>query len=294
MSDVEKKNASDPKAAEGLTEKTPLSKKCRLFRKRNFRIFMIIMQNSDRSACIAQHYKRYIGRIIYTEFNDYKSGVCNDCDARCGHNSNSAELFSDISESDCFCGYVAAAHYIIKFVSHKGWNEELFMKKHKNRIISVAACVLILTFVYWWGGNAPSLHGWSVSETPQMTVFVPQPEELHAVEETPQMTAFVPSPPPEAEQSIKKPGENETAENKPQKSDNTPIYNSAYIEGIANLYEFDCGELSGWMYKVNGWFPNYGCSRYRLTEGDVVEWVYTCDLGNDVGGYFVADAQKDE
>ncbi len=67
---------------------------------------------------------------------------------------------------------------------------------------------------------------------------------------------------------------------------NTPMYNSAYIEGINNLYEFDVGELSGWMYKVNGWFPNYGCSRYQLKAGDVVEWVYTCDLGRDVGGYY--------
>ncbi len=63
----------------------------------------------------------------------------------------------------------------------------------------------------------------------------------------------------------------------------TPIYNSAYIEGIHNLYEFDCGELSGWMYRVNGWYPNYGCSRYQLADGEVVEWRYTCDLGNDVG-----------
>lgn len=68
--------------------------------------------------------------------------------------------------------------------------------------------------------------------------------------------------------------------------EDTPMYNSAYIEGIANLYEFDCGELSGWMYKVNGWFPNYGCSRYQLKQGDVVEWVYTCDLGVDVGGFY--------
>lgn len=70
--------------------------------------------------------------------------------------------------------------------------------------------------------------------------------------------------------------------------ENTPIYNSAYIEGIANLYEFDCSELSGWMYKVNGWFPNYGCSRYQLKDGDRVEWVYTCDLGIDVDGYYAA------
>lgn len=70
--------------------------------------------------------------------------------------------------------------------------------------------------------------------------------------------------------------------------ESTPIYNSAYIEGIGNIYEFDCGELSGWMYSVNGWFPNYGCSRYRLKEGDRVEWVYTCDLGADVGGEYSA------
>lgn len=69
---------------------------------------------------------------------------------------------------------------------------------------------------------------------------------------------------------------------------NTPIYNSAYIEGIANIYEFDCGELSGWMYSVNGQFPNYGCSQYILNDGDVVEWVYTCDLGKDVGGAYSA------
>lgn len=70
--------------------------------------------------------------------------------------------------------------------------------------------------------------------------------------------------------------------------ENTPINNSAYIEGIGNLYEFDCGELSGWMYKVNGWFPGYGCSSYKLKEGDKVEWVYTCDLGTDVGGNYSA------
>lgn len=63
----------------------------------------------------------------------------------------------------------------------------------------------------------------------------------------------------------------------------TPIYNSAYIEGIYNLYEFDCGSLSGWMYRVNGWYPNYGCSRYQLTDGEKVEFRYTCDLGKDIG-----------
>lgn len=63
----------------------------------------------------------------------------------------------------------------------------------------------------------------------------------------------------------------------------TTIYDSAYIEGIANLYEFDVGELSGWRYNVNGWFPNYGSSLYQVQDGDVIQWVYTCDLGVDVG-----------
>lgn len=65
----------------------------------------------------------------------------------------------------------------------------------------------------------------------------------------------------------------------------TPMYNSHYIEGINHLYEFDCGPESGWMYKVNGWFPNYGASVYTLKDGDVIVWTYTCKgLGADVGG----------
>jgi len=64
----------------------------------------------------------------------------------------------------------------------------------------------------------------------------------------------------------------------------TPIYNSAYIEAINNLYEFDAGELSGWMYSVNDWYPNYGCSRYILLPDDVIELHYTCDLGLDLPG----------
>ena len=70
-----------------------------------------------------------------------------------------------------------------------------------------------------------------------------------------------------------------------------PMFNSVYIDGINNLYEFDCGELSGWMYRVNGWFPNYGSSQYKLKQGDVIEWLYTCDLGSDIGGGYAAGTQ---
>ena len=75
--------------------------------------------------------------------------------------------------------------------------------------------------------------------------------------------------------------------------ENTPLYQSSYIEGIYNLYEFDCGDLSGWMYCVNGWFPNYGCSRYYLEDGDLVQWLYTCDLGRDIGDNSMAEPEAD-
>jgi len=75
---------------------------------------------------------------------------------------------------------------------------------------------------------------------------------------------------------------------------NTPVLNSAYVVGINNLYEFDVGRLSGWMYKVNSRFPNFGSSRYILSPDDVIEWVYTVDLGRDVGEYWLAGGQEDE
>lgn len=62
----------------------------------------------------------------------------------------------------------------------------------------------------------------------------------------------------------------------------TPGFGSHYIEGINNLYEFDCGAGSGWMYYVNGVKPNYGVSKYTLKAGDVIEFKYTCDLGYDL------------
>ena len=63
---------------------------------------------------------------------------------------------------------------------------------------------------------------------------------------------------------------------------NTPMYNTVYIKGISNLYERDCGELSGWIYMVNDKVPGCGCSQYTLKNGDKIKFVYTCALGKDV------------
>lgn len=57
----------------------------------------------------------------------------------------------------------------------------------------------------------------------------------------------------------------------------TPVYSSYYIKGIHNLYEFDCGEESGWLYQVNGKNPGYGCNQYSLKRGDRIVFYYSCE-----------------
>lgn len=66
----------------------------------------------------------------------------------------------------------------------------------------------------------------------------------------------------------------------------TPAYDSKYIEGIANLYAFDCGELSGWMFSVNGEFPTVGANAVKLNDGDKVRVLYSCELGQDIGNIY--------
>lgn len=62
-----------------------------------------------------------------------------------------------------------------------------------------------------------------------------------------------------------------------------PLYKSKYVEGIHNLYEFDCGEQSGWIYRVNGVVFSTGSSAYELADGDVVEWIYSCGPAQEGG-----------
>ncbi len=40
------------------------------------------------------------------------------------------------------------------------------------------------------------------------------------------------------------------------------------------------------MYRVNGELPNYSADLYKLKNGDRVEWLYTHDLGADIGEKF--------
>ena len=60
-------------------------------------------------------------------------------------------------------------------------------------------------------------------------------------------------------------------------------FGSIYVQSIAGDGEFDHGPLSGWMYNVDGIYPNYGCSKYILSGGENIQWRYTTNLGEDLG-----------
>lgn len=56
-----------------------------------------------------------------------------------------------------------------------------------------------------------------------------------------------------------------------------------YMKAIDNLYQYEKGAQSGWLYKVNGEVPSEGPGMYMLKANDRVEWVYTTNLGKDIG-----------
>ncbi|WP_367370411.1 DUF4430 domain-containing protein [Latilactobacillus curvatus] len=56
---------------------------------------------------------------------------------------------------------------------------------------------------------------------------------------------------------------------------------TVYVRGINGIFEFDRGGQSGWLYRVNGVFPDHSCGNYPVKNGDVIDWMYTEDLGHD-------------
>ena len=64
---------------------------------------------------------------------------------------------------------------------------------------------------------------------------------------------------------------------------------SGYISGIKGLAAFDGGGQSGWMGTLNDWFTNAGLGEFtvangKLESGDEIRVMYTCSLGDDLGG----------
>lgn len=54
---------------------------------------------------------------------------------------------------------------------------------------------------------------------------------------------------------------------------------------VDSLGEFDFANGSGWMYSVNGDFPNYGFSDAYFLDGDVVRIRFTLSYGKDINGF---------
>jgi len=65
------------------------------------------------------------------------------------------------------------------------------------------------------------------------------------------------------------------------------VWTGMYVEAINNWGEFDGGPLSGWMYAVNRVLPDFSASLFVLNPTDVLHWLYTYELGNDLVPRFV-------
>ncbi len=48
-----------------------------------------------------------------------------------------------------------------------------------------------------------------------------------------------------------------------------------YVRTIGSLTEMQYGAMSGWVYSVNGTYPDIPCTEYIITDGDTVVWRYT-------------------
>jgi len=55
-----------------------------------------------------------------------------------------------------------------------------------------------------------------------------------------------------------------------------------YVRGIKQIYEKNCGSQSGWIYFVNGQKLGVSSAACVLKPGDIVEWKFTCNGGNDL------------
>jgi len=52
---------------------------------------------------------------------------------------------------------------------------------------------------------------------------------------------------------------------------------AAYVKGIDNLYEFDKGPESGWIFYVNGKQAGESCGSVRVGDGDAIDWTYVLE-----------------
>ena len=54
----------------------------------------------------------------------------------------------------------------------------------------------------------------------------------------------------------------------------------SYVSSINNLSAKNVGPQSGWTYRVNGVLPMMAANQYTVKDGDVIKWIYVCQLGD--------------
>ena len=51
-----------------------------------------------------------------------------------------------------------------------------------------------------------------------------------------------------------------------------------YVAGINGLAGGDFGDMSGWMFEVNGKMAEVGCSQLEVADGDAITWTYVTEF----------------
>ena len=70
-------------------------------------------------------------------------------------------------------------------------------------------------------------------------------------------------------------------------------YVKSITKGNVTLGEFDKGQNSGWLYKVNGSLPAIPLTSYKLSGGDEILWYYTVDYKQDPAAGGMDTPEKD-
>ncbi len=57
---------------------------------------------------------------------------------------------------------------------------------------------------------------------------------------------------------------------------------SEYVVAVNNIYQMAYGEMSGWLFYINGEMAMTSMAQYELTPGDKIEILYSTNFGEDL------------
>ncbi|CAM3228909.1 DUF4430 domain-containing protein [Filibacter tadaridae] len=201
--------------------------------------------------------------------------------------------------------------HLLSFKAGDGGFKHTTDDKTSNAMATEQALQALVAFDLYVNGNGPLYQFGSEESTEPNPEEKPDPEETPNPEETPDPTPITKKVRISVEKRTMGQGdiispmeatlkEGDTAYTLLQRVvDNKSISISSigsgptlYVQAIDGLGEFDGGPLSGWMYSVNGEFPQFSAGIYTLKEGDSLRWQYTRDLGKDVGNSWSSEEEN--